>query len=299
MAHAAAAIPLLRRPQLLSLKPARLLSTLAAPSPGFRRHPRALRPTGPLPSDAAEDTDDPDAGDVPFKKSRNELKREARRAVHWGMDLAKFSPQQIKRILSAASLEPEVFDALMLVKVGLPSYFIRSFLALVLDCDIHFVLGLQKFGPEVREGRRRQFNYIGRLLRNAQPELMDTLIQASKVGGDSKLDTVLSESTLLAEEEEVEDLPDQEKDDEEYMKIADRWFDGLLCKDISVTNEVYAVHNVEFDRQELRKLVRTVHMVEESTQIKDGEEGSNGKLSRAKKQLLRFLRSLAKEACVE
>lgn len=51
----------------------------------------------------------------------------------------------------------------------------------------------------------------GRLLRNAQPELMDTLIQASKVGGDSKLDTVLSESTLLAEEEEVEDLPDQEK----------------------------------------------------------------------------------------
>jgi hypothetical protein len=33
------------------------------------------------------------------------------------------------------------------------------------------------------------------------------------------------------------------------MKIADRWFDGLLCKGISVTNEVYAVHNIEFDRQ--------------------------------------------------
>jgi hypothetical protein len=33
------------------------------------------------------------------------------------------------------------------------------------------------------------------------------------------------------------------------MKIADRWFDGLLCKDISITNEVYAIHNVEFDRQ--------------------------------------------------
>jgi hypothetical protein len=33
------------------------------------------------------------------------------------------------------------------------------------------------------------------------------------------------------------------------MKIADRWFEGLLCKDISVTNEVYAVHNIEFDRQ--------------------------------------------------
>ncbi|CAM0146337.1 unnamed protein product [Urochloa decumbens] len=265
---------LLRRPLLLSLKPARHLSSLAASSPG-RRQPRALRPAGPLPTDAAEDTDDPDAGDgasVPFKKSRNELKREARRAVQWGMELAKFPPPQIKRILRAASLETEVFDALMLVK---------------------------RFGPDVREGRRRQYNYIGRLLRDAQPELMDTLIQASKDGGDSKLDTLLRENTLLVEEEEVKDLPDEEEGDEEYMKIADRWFDGLLCKDISVTNEVYAVHNVEFDRQELRQLVRRVHMVEESTQIKDGEAGSNRKLSRAKKQLLMFLRSLAKEACTE
>ncbi|CAM0153118.1 unnamed protein product [Urochloa decumbens] len=274
MAHAAAAAMLLRRPLLLSLKPARHLSSLAASSPG-RRQPRALRPAGPLPTDAAEDTDDPDAGDgasVPFKKSRNELKREARRAVQWGMELAKFPPPQIKRILRAASLETEVFDALMLVK---------------------------RFGPDVREGRRRQYNYIGRLLRDAQPELMDTLIQASKDGGDSKLDTLLRGNTLLVEEEEVKDLPDEEEGDEEYMKIADRWFDGLLCKDISVTNEVYAVHNVEFDRQELRQLVRRVHMVEESTQIKDGEAGSNRKLSRAKKQLLMFLRSLAKEACTE
>ena len=114
MAHPAAAMPL-RRPLLLSLKPARLLSSLAGPSPGLL-HPRALRPTGPLPADAAEDTDDPDAVDG-LKKSRNALKREARRAVQWGMDLAKFPPPQIKRILRAASLETEVFDALMLVKV--------------------------------------------------------------------------------------------------------------------------------------------------------------------------------------
>ncbi|XP_039787833.1 uncharacterized protein LOC120654379 isoform X2 [Panicum virgatum] len=234
MAHPAAAMPL-RRPLLLSLKPARLLSSLAAPSPGLR-HPRALRPTGPLPADAAEDTDDPDAADG-LKKSRNALKREARRAVQWGMDLAKFPPPQIKRILRAASLETEVFDALMLVK-------------------------------------------------------------ASKDGDDSKLHALLSEEKLLVEEEKVEELPDEEEDDGEYMKIADRWFDGLLCKDISITNEVYAVHNVEFDRQELRKLVRRVQMVEESTS-KDGEEGSNGKLSRAKEPLLRFLRSLAKEACAE
>ncbi|EER94737.1 uncharacterized protein LOC8077093 [Sorghum bicolor] len=270
MAHAAAAAVLLRRP-LLFLKEARLLSSLAAPLPGLRRHPRALRPAGrPLPSDAEDDTDDPDAGAgaESFKKSRNELKREARRAVKWGMDLASFSPPQIKRILSAASLEREVFDALMLVK---------------------------KFGPDVREGKRRQFNYIGRLLRNAQPELMDTLIQASKDGDESKLHALLSEGTLLVEEEEVEDLPDEQEDNQEYIKIADRWFDGLLCKDISVTNEVYSVHSVEFDRQELRKLVKRAHMVQESTHNKDGED-SNVKLSGAKKTLMRFLRSLAKEA---
>lgn len=51
----------------------------------------------------------------------------------------------------------------------------------------------------------------GRLLRNAQPELMDTLIQASKDGDESKLHTLLSEGTLLVEEEEVEDLPDEEE----------------------------------------------------------------------------------------
>ncbi|TVU13336.1 hypothetical protein EJB05_40388, partial [Eragrostis curvula] len=318
----------LRRPFFLSLKPTRLLSSLAPPSASLR-HPRALRPPGPLPPDA-EEADDTDAGDgaaVPFKKSRNELKREARRAVQWGMDLAKFPPPQIKRILRAASLESEVFDALMLVK---------------------------KFGPDVREGKRRQYNYIGSLLRSAQPELMDTLIQASKDGDDSTLQAFLRERTLVEEE----DLPEEEESDEEYMKIADRWFEGLLCKDISVTNEVYALHNVEFDRQlpcmdtmltsigahqvtyvrkevahetlsfssvhlrerkgkrkgdggalatasrrgtemltvELRKLVRRVHMVQESTQNIDGSEKSNTKLLKAKKPLLRFLRCLAKEA---
>ncbi|KAJ1270382.1 hypothetical protein BS78_06G048400 [Paspalum vaginatum] len=226
-AAAAASMPL-RRP-LLFLNPARFLSSLAAPLPGLR-HPRVLRPGGPLPS-GAEETDDADVGDgaaVSFKKSRNELKREARRAVKWGMDLAKFSPPQIKRILRAASLEREVFDALMLVK---------------------------SFGPEVREGRRRQFNYIGRLLRNGQPELMDTLIQASKDGDESKLHTLLREGTMLVEDEEVEDLCDEEEDDEEYMKIADKWLDGLLCKDVSVTNEIYAVDSVEFDRQKKNMLL--------------------------------------------
>lgn len=270
MMHVAAAVMPLRRPFLLSFKPMRLLSSLTAPS-SAQRHPCALHPAGPLPSyaDEAHDQDAGDSAAVAVKKSRNELKRDARRAVQWGMELAKFSPPQIKRILRAASLEPEVFNALMLVK---------------------------RFGPDVREGRRRQYNYIGSLLRSAQPELMDTLIQASKDGDDSKLQALLREDTLLAEEE---DIPEEEEDDEECMKIANRWFDGLLCKDISVTNEVYAINNVDFDRQELRKLVRRVHMVQESMQNKDDFEESNTKLSSAKTPLLMFLRSLAKEACVE
>lgn len=276
MAHAATAAVPLRRPLLLSLKPNRLLSSLAPPS-ARRPHPRALRPVAPLPSDG-EDSGDVDAGDggaASFRRSRNEMKREARRAVQWGMELAKFSPPQIKRVVRAASLEREVLDALMLVK---------------------------KFGPDVREGRRRQYNYIGSLLRSAEPELMDTLIHSLKNGDDNRIQALLSEmedKSMPMEDEEVEEFPHQEEGDEEIMEIADRWFEGLVCKDIPVTNEVYALHNVEFDRQELRKLVRRVQEVQESTRKKDGGEGSDMKLSRAKKPLLMFLRSLAKKTCVE
>jgi hypothetical protein len=99
MAHAAAAAVALCRPFLLSLKPARLLSSLAPALSGLR-HASALRPAGPVPSDAG------DAAVMSFKKSRNELKREARRAVQWGMELAKFSPAQIKRILRCAPQPP-------------------------------------------------------------------------------------------------------------------------------------------------------------------------------------------------
>ncbi|PIA57305.1 hypothetical protein AQUCO_00600206v1, partial [Aquilegia coerulea] len=70
---------------------------------------------------------------VEDKKSRNQLKREARKAVQWGMDLANFTVPQIKFIIRIASLDQEVFDAIMVVK---------------------------RLGSDVREGKRRQFNYI-------------------------------------------------------------------------------------------------------------------------------------------
>jgi len=53
--------------------------------------PKLRTPNSPLPTT-------PDA-DLGAKKSRNELKREAKRAVKWGMDLASFSAPQIKRII--------------------------------------------------------------------------------------------------------------------------------------------------------------------------------------------------------
>ncbi|KAK9161274.1 hypothetical protein Syun_007615 [Stephania yunnanensis] len=62
--------------------------------------------------------------------SLREKKREAKRAVKWGMDLATFTAPQIKQILDG-----DVFEALVLVK---------------------------RMGIDVREGRRRQFNYIGK-----------------------------------------------------------------------------------------------------------------------------------------
>ncbi|KAM3372689.1 hypothetical protein ACQJBY_019524 [Aegilops geniculata] len=159
---------------------------------------------------------------------------------------------------------------------------------------------VKKFGPDVREGRRRQYNYIGSLLRGAQPELMEDLIHSLKNGDESRIQALLSEvadKSMPIEDEEVGELPHEEEGEgnQEYMEIADRWFEGLVCQDIPVTNEVYAIHNVEFDRQELRKLVRIVQEVQKSMGNKDSGEGSDRKLSRAKKPLIMFLRSLAKK----
>lgn len=208
--------------------------------------------------------------DGPEKKSRNEKKREARRAVRWGMDLASFSAPQIKRILRVAALEQEVYDALMLVK---------------------------RLGPDVKEGKRRQFNYIGKLLRKAQPELIDALIQASKDGDNMKLQLLSGKGTWINEEDdgEEEETEDNEEVYRDYDAIATRWFDGLIHKDLSITNEVYSIQNVEFDRQELRKLVRRVHSIQERQLEGTNEDGSDAALTSAKRSLIRFLRSLAKQ----
>ncbi|XP_060199844.1 uncharacterized protein LOC132628126 [Lycium barbarum] len=223
-----------------------------------------------LPLDQSDSDSDSDGK---IRKSRNEKKREARRAVKWAMDLAKFSPPRIKRILRVASAEQEVYDAVIVVK---------------------------RLGPDVREGKRRQFNYIGRLLRDVEPELMDGLIQATKDGDQTKFQALAGSELAATEDvdEEVEETEyeDDEEDSEDVIVLVDRWFDGLINKDIDISKEIYSLSEVDFDRQELRGLVRKVQSVREKGSNSDEEEGKvNSDIVRAERSLTRFLRDLAKQ----
>ncbi|OWM80924.1 uncharacterized protein LOC116198755 isoform X2 [Punica granatum] len=244
----------------------------ASTVPSALRRSRALRlPKAPAPYEFRESDSSSDSDDDPSRKSRNQKKREARRAVLWGMDLASFSAPQIKLILRAASLEEEVFEALMLVK---------------------------RLGRDVREGKRRQFSYIGKLLREAEPELLDALIQATKDGDQSRLQALSGTEVAVDEDDSEEDIYEEEYEEEdeeslEYVRIATRWFDGLVNRDVGITNEVYSIQSIDFERQELRKLVRKVHSIQEQQASVDNDEGG-AELIGAEKSLSRFLRTLAK-----
>lgn len=69
-----------------------------------RHRPQGVRsPNAPSSADPLESETSDSESDV--KKSRNQKKREARRAVRWGMDLASFSTPQIKRILRYTAIQ--------------------------------------------------------------------------------------------------------------------------------------------------------------------------------------------------
>ncbi|CAM8919089.1 unnamed protein product [Rhodiola kirilowii] len=219
------------------------------------------------------------------RRSRNEKKRLARQAVRFGMELAALTDSQIKRILKAADAEPELFEAFELVK---------------------------RLGSDVREGKRRQFNYIGKLLRDVDPQLMVELIQAAKDGGLTQVLASRGPVSLMIEEEEEDgdeleeeedgdklEEEEEESDEEDNLMVshidtASRWFDGLVTKDVNITKEVYSM-SIEFDRQELRKLVRNVQAIQEQQGNIDENNGElDLKLMRAQKSLNHFLCSLAK-----
>ncbi|XP_010691875.2 uncharacterized protein LOC104905124 isoform X1 [Beta vulgaris subsp. vulgaris] len=284
----AAATPLFHRQILHFLSSQTTITTAHRLSLlSLRRHahisPRALRPPREIDLEkrnnnnisVVEPKDDKNAEDDKKnqRKSRNEAKRAAREAVRWGIDLASFSTSQIKRILKAASLEEEVFEALMVVK---------------------------KLGADVREGKRRQFNYIGKLLRDAEPDLLGALIQATKDGDQSRLQAIAGSGKSVDEspEEELDELesePEEEDEDSgDHVMLGTKWFDGFIKKDIQTSNEVYSIDIVDFDRQELRQLVRKVHSLQDRKNSIEEDANKNAKLMAAKKSLNRFLCSLAK-----
>ncbi|KAF9683151.1 hypothetical protein SADUNF_Sadunf05G0182700 [Salix dunnii] len=246
---------------------------VAASNRGLRFRPRGPKlPDSPTPFDF-DQGGNVIPSDSEANKSRNQKKREARRAVRWGMELASFSPPQIKRIIKVASLEKDVFDALMLVK---------------------------RLGPDVREGKRRQYSYIGKLLREVEPELMDALIHCTKDGDWSRLRGFPSLEEMIVgddnEECEESEYESEEEGSHEYIDVATRWFDGLINRDIKVTNEVYSLRNIDFDRQELRKLVRRVHAVQERKGVtEENQQEMDTAITVAKESLTRFLHGLAKQ----
>ncbi|KAG5413826.1 hypothetical protein IGI04_001393 [Brassica rapa subsp. trilocularis] len=286
-------------PTLLLLSPS-FSTARSPPRRRLRRPPEALSP----PTLIAEEDGGSDESESESSRSRNQRKRDARRAVRWGMELASFSSDQIKRVMRAASLGEEVYDALMLAK---------------------------RLGADVREGKRRHFNYIGereresyiiysiaftksladvgvcllgKLLREVEPELMDTLINATNQGDLVRIQALIASAKDGADDAGVGDFIDTETESEdegesseEYVAIAARWFDGLISQNVELTKEVYSLQSVDFDRQELRKLVRKVQLVHEQMKEVNPEKQKevDAALVTAEKSLNRFLHSMAKQ----
>ncbi|XP_023634401.1 uncharacterized protein LOC17877912 [Capsella rubella] len=263
--------------------PSCIPTLLLCPSFSTARSPprRRIRPAPPealTPTVIAEDYGDSDGSESDSSRSRNQRKRDARRAVKWGIELASFSGDQVKRILRAASLGEETYDAVMLGK---------------------------RLGSDVREGKRRHFNYIGKLLRDVEPDLMDTLIHATKQGDHTTLQALISSAKDVADDAgesyddddtETESEEEEERSDE-YMAMAARWFDGLISQNVELTKEVYSLQGVDFDRQELRKLVRKVQLVHEQKKgtTEEKQKEVDAALVTAEKSLSQFLRSMAKQ----
>ncbi|CAL9226666.1 unnamed protein product [Arabidopsis halleri] len=255
-----------------------LFSSFSTAKSPPRRRIRPAPPEALTPTVIAEDDGDSDGSESDSLKSRNQRKRDARRAVKWGMELASFSGDQVKRILKAASLgEEEVYDALMLAK---------------------------RLGSDVREGKRRHFNYIGKLLREVEPDLMDTLINATKQGDHTTLQTLISSAKDVVDDvggsydDDTEtESEDGEEGSDEYIPMAARWFDGLISQNVELTKEVYSLQSVDFDRQELRKLVRKVQLVHEQRKgtTEEKQKEVEAALVTAENSLKQFLCSMAKQ----
>ncbi|GKV14277.1 hypothetical protein SLEP1_g25177 [Rubroshorea leprosula] len=98
--------------------------------------------------------------------------------------------------------------------------------------------------------------------------------------------------------DEESESEDEDQVSQAHTNIASRWFDGLISKDITITNEVYSINSIDFDRQELRKLVRRVHAMKDKRQgVTEENDGAqmDAEIMGAKKSLTRFLRAIARQ----
>ncbi|XP_039170790.1 uncharacterized protein LOC104456664 isoform X2 [Eucalyptus grandis] len=167
----------------------------------------------------------------------------------------------------------------------------------------------QRLGPDVREGKRRQFNFIGKLLREVEPELVDAITEATKNSDHSRLQALSVSKVWFGKDDDEgeEDLSKNKRrrylvltlslkkiciayrclECSENASIASSWFDGLISKDIQIANEVFSNHTIDFDQQELRKLVRSVQSTQE--QPAENEREASIALLRAQKSPARFL----------
>lgn len=165
------------------------------------------------------------------KKTKGQKKREASRGVDWALQLSAFTTSQLRQAVRWGDLQEEVFDAVTLLK---------------------------RIGRDGKNARRRQLNLIGGMLRSADPDLMEAVIKATK---DGDVHGLFSKST-----ESVDSLNDEETVKEGHIKdMVDRWFQGLLSGDSDVSAEVYSIRSLDFNRQELRRLVKDASQTEHTT----------------------------------
>eukprot|EP00850_Spirogloea_muscicola_P018794 SM000176S03125 [mRNA] locus=s176:100313:101713:+ [translate_table: standard] len=137
-------------PPALARQAAALASCRLAPLP---LPPRAVVrcATGRAPADVAGDS----VGPAP-DKSKNQRKREAQRSRGWGERLVELSPRELQLVASWAELPDEVVDAVQLAR---------------------------SIGRGGKNGWRRQLGFVGGLLRDADPILMEASIKAARDGG--------------------------------------------------------------------------------------------------------------------
>ncbi|XP_073052867.1 uncharacterized protein [Primulina eburnea] len=79
------------------------------------------------------------------------------------------------------------------------------------------------------------------------------------------------------------------------VAVADRWYDGLINKDICITNGIYSLREIEFDRQELRQLVRKVHATPEPQATSEEHGKPDATSVKDRRSLACFLRGLVKQ----